>query len=159
MNDTVQSVIDTEIALLQRLTRQPVPPLGYGVDLVCVDDLTPQMRETNPNSVESISQDLYHRMTTFRGGVGDDDDYGIDIVGMLHVGATAKVLRGVAGQIANELRKEDRVTDIAVTVAPDSTGEAWTIKVAVTPLDPLLQPFTLIVAVSDGAALLKETLL
>lgn len=151
----VDDFIASEIAKLEK--RIPTPdPVGYGVDVVCADDLDPHLREIDPASFEGLAQDAYHRVSTARGQLPDDPDYGIDLVSYLNTPHTDRDLRAIEGQVAAELRKDDRFAEIDVTVTSEQSGKALTVSMRIVPADAQLSTFTLIVAVTDGATLLKE---
>lgn len=139
-----------------RVVDVPVGALGYGVDLAFLDDITPDAAELAPDSAEGIGQDLYHRLSTRRGGLppGDDKDYGFDLVGALHKGHTAKELTLLAAQIKAECLKDDRVAELTVTVTPSGGGRTLGVRLIVTPEDPAVGVFSLVLAVSDGGVLL-----
>lgn len=128
--------------------------VGYGVDLVCIDDLDPALKETDPFDTATLAQDCYHRITTRRETLPDDADFGIDIAAFLHAPKTPADLRGCEGQIITELQKDDRVKEAGAAVSFD--GRKLSVSVRVTPADPDLGPFELIIAVTDGATLLLE---
>lgn len=128
--------------------------VGYGVDLKCIDDLDPALADVDPFSRDGLAQDLYHRVTTRRGTLPDDPDYGIDVFAFLHGPKTPVDLRACEGQIATEIQKDDRVTDVSVAVAFSLATNKMTITVVVVPQDPDIGPFSLIIAVTDGGALL-----
>jgi hypothetical protein len=130
--------------------------VGYGTDLKCVNDLDPALATTNPNSTETLAQDCYHRITTRRETLPDDPDYGIDVTEFLHAAKTLGDLQGCQGQIATELQKDDRVANALAVVTYDATRRRLEIDVRVTPKDPDLGPFSLIVVVTDGATLLQQ---
>jgi hypothetical protein len=140
------------------LTLVRVVPLttavGLGVDLKCVDDIDPALAVVNPFTTEGLAQDCYHRITTRRGTLPDDQDYGIDIVAFLHASKTLADLRACEGQIATELQKDDRVATASAVVTFDAARKAMSISVRVLPEDPNLTTFSLIIAVTDGGALL-----
>jgi hypothetical protein len=128
--------------------------VGYGVDLVCIEDLDPALKVTNPFTTETLAQDCYHRITTRRGTLPDDADFGIDIAAFLHAPKTPADLKACEGQIATELQKDDRVREAFAVVTFD--GRKLSVSVRVTPEDPDASPFSLIIAVTDGAILLLE---
>lgn len=130
--------------------------VGWGVDLVCINDLDPALASTDPFSTATLAQDAYHRISTRRGTLPDDPDYGIDVLAFLHASMTQSDFLSAAGQINTELGKDDRFLDVAATVTYDAARLQLNISVRITPVDPSLQPFTLIVAVTDGVTLLKE---
>jgi hypothetical protein len=157
MSDSiVRDRIVEELALLERVARTPDAE-GYGVDLICIDDLDPKLAETDPSSVFSLAQDLYHRAIENRGAVIDDPDAGEHILSWLSQGTTNQELANRAGTLAAEFRKDDRVADVTIEVELDNT-KTLTVRAIVTPADPDQQEFTLIMSVTDGKALLQEIL-
>jgi len=153
MSDVVRDAIAAELAEVTRVARTPDAESGYGVDLVCAEDLTPSLDETPADSVLSLAQDLFHRITTPRGDLPDDPDYGTDVRQYLSAGMAPQDLTVAAGELASECRKDDRVRDVSVTLT--AAGSELSVAIAVTPADPALQPFKLIVAVTSGEALLQ----
>lgn len=154
---SVLDQINSEIAVLSQLSSTG-DGSGYGVDLVCVTDLDSRLAETDPASIASLSQDLFHRITTARGSLQDDPDYGFDVRAKLSVGQTPQQIQALQGQLEGECRKDDRVADIRVSVVISGARlDSWTITLAVLPQDPALTSFSLIVAVTSGEALLLET--
>jgi hypothetical protein len=143
------------------LTRAVTPPTleGYGVDLVCITDLTLSMAEVDPNSIDGLRQDAFHRITTRRGSLpeGDDPDYGFDCRTLLHKGTDARTLVMSAGSVKNELLKDDREDDAEVSLVPTPDGSELRIPITLTPVDPALSPFSMMVVVRDGQALLEAT--
>lgn len=153
MSDLVRDFIAAETAALTPVATTPSDATGYGIDLVCRDDLTATMRETRTDTIESLAQDLYHRQITPRGSLPDDPDWGIDVLDLLNRGATPQHIAAVPLIVAAELRRDDRVRDVTVTAEFDGTTLALTELIE--PEDPTLTPFSLIVSVTDGATLLE----
>lgn len=153
MTDIVRQTIEAEIAKLTRQSSTPVPPLGYGVDLVCVTELDPYLAETNPDTIESLAQDCFHRITTARLSLIDDPSYGIDVRAALSKPQSPQQIQSWTGQIASELRRDDRVLDVSVTMTFELPSTYW-ITILVTPANPALTAFTLVMSVVDGEALL-----
>lgn len=157
MTDPVRTFLAAEIAALQRVASIPAAPKGYGVDLVCIEDLDPHLAETRDDTVESLAQDLFHRITTPRGAIVDDPDFGEDVLSYASQAMGPREIASVAGRLASECRKDDRVASVVVDVVQPSVREL-NVSIAVTPEDPKLVAFKLIVAVSDGTALLEAIL-
>jgi|GEM_PF-3274178 len=154
MTDIVRQMIAAEIAALTRQSSTPVPPLGYGVDLVCVTDLDPYLTETDPATIESLAQDSFHRITTARLSLIDDPSYGIDIRAALNKPQSPQQIQSWSGQMASELRKDDRIVDVAVSMTFELPS-TYRITILITPADPALTTFSLVVSVVDGEALLE----
>lgn len=129
---------------------------GWGVDLVCVTDLDPALAVTDPESIATLGQVAFHRISTRRGTLPDDADFGIDLLAFLHAPHTQQDFLAAAGQISTELQKDDRFADASAVVTFDPFTQRLNISIRITPADPDLNTFTLIVAVTDGATLLKE---
>ena len=152
MSDLVRDFLAASYASLERVATTPTAS-GFGIDLLCTDDLDARLRECAADSVTALAQDLYHRQITPRGSLVDDADWGIDVVDLLSKGSTPQEIAAVPTIVAGELRRDDRVADVTVTAAFD--GDTLTLTELIEPADPDLTPFTLIVSVSDGAALLE----
>lgn len=154
MSQIVLDAIAADLAELTRIVPVPTGPLGYGRDLSCVDDVTEALDEVDPFSPAAIGEALLRRLTTPRGGLSDDADYGLDVRSCCNRGVPASELRELAGQIRSEATKDDRVEDASVTVTLPSLN-AMSIRILVTPADPLLDPFSLTFAVVSGQLLLE----
>jgi hypothetical protein len=155
MSQIVDDAIAAELATLTRVAEVPTGDLGYGVDLWCIDDLTEDMAEVDPFSVEAISQALIRRLTTPRGSLPDDDNYGFDLRGYCNRGVTLTDLQSLTQQIAGEVRKDDRVSDATVIVAYSTTARSISVSLTITPTDPL-GTFTLVFAVTNDGALIQS---
>lgn len=153
-DDVVRDILATA-GTEMRIVRVSDPPLFYGVDLVCIDELTDDLQETDPTSAASLAQDVFHRLNTQRGTLPDDPDYGYDLAGALNRGVTAQEIAGIQGNARQEILKDDRLTEAVVIVAAAQTADGNTYHVHIT-LTPAAsnQTFSLIVAVTDGVALL-----
>jgi len=83
----------------------------YGIDLVCWDDLDEAMSEA-----DSVCAYVYRRITTRKGSLIDDPDWGIDVLEMLSGKADIASIRA---QIVAELSDDDRVQITAVDLFDD----------------------------------------
>ncbi len=155
MSDLVRDAIAASIAAQARLVLTPEPPYDYGVDLKCTDDLDSRLAEQGLDDVAAIGQDAYHRLTTTRGFIPDAPDFGLDVVSMLNRGMTPQDIAAAQGRIALELQKDDRVARAEVALTEVEPG-SWDLQVRLTPEDPSLKAFDLVIAVVDGATLLAE---
>jgi hypothetical protein len=154
MSDIVRDAIAASIASLTQIVRTPTPPLNRGVDLVCIDDLDPRMTETDPDSTESIAQDAYHRITTTRGTMPDDEDYGRDVRQYLSGTADNAAILLAQGDLAREIAKDDRVDDVQVNITVDG-ARSMRVQIVIEPANPALDSFEMVVTVTDGATLLE----
>lgn len=110
---------------------------GYGADTWCVDSLTTGKLA---HGRALLVQALYHRLVTPRGTLRGSPEalaYGLDLAGL--IGTVGTDRPGViAGMVSAELRKDDRVSDVLVTVesTTETNGEVTLVlTVDVTPLD------------------------
>ena len=153
---TVRSVIAAELARLTRVTDFPADPLGYGTDLVCTTDLDARMAEVDPLSTRALGEAILRRLDCPRGALPDDAGYGVDVRGMLSRGVTTADIQSLAGRIRGEVTKDDRVDACSVVVTPSPTGSSLAITLSVTPVDPRVGGFRMVLAASSSAVLLEE---
>jgi hypothetical protein len=156
MNDTMKAAIAAGFAELVPELPAPVEPFGYGTDLKCTIDVTEDLQETDPNSPEGIGEAIFRAWTTDRGENPDDPDYGRNVKRLLNRGMTRDELRAEAGLLRAEAEKDDRVADCVVTITQTDGGRSLRIRGVVTPDDPRVSVFKMLVAVTNGAALLEE---
>lgn len=155
MSKIVLDAIAADTATLTRLVPSPLEPFGYGTDLSCVEDVTEDLAEVDPFTVRAIGEALARRLTTPRGSLPDDPDYGLDVRGYCNRGVPITELQDLSGQIRGEVTKDDRVEDAAVTVTIPARNQLH-ISVTVTPVDPSLGPFSLTFAVVNGQLTLES---
>ena len=153
MSTLVLDAIAADIATLERVVPVPSEPLGYGVDLRSVTDITETLEEVDPFSTLGIAEACARRLGTPRGALADDQDYGIDLRGYCNRATTAAELLELPGQIRNELTKDDRVDSVVATVV--LSGAVLLVTLRITPADPNLQAFALTLAVSSGEVLIE----
>ena len=55
-----------------------------------------------------LAEAYFRRLTTERGALLDDPDYGLAVSGLLNAGLTVSELASIPGRIRNELEKDDR---------------------------------------------------
>jgi hypothetical protein len=155
MNAIVTNDLETQIATMQRVQITPEPPLGFGRDLSCVQDMTENFDETDPDSAEGIAEAVTRRLTCPRGGLLDDPNYGIDLKAYLNHGSTFGDLRTLETRCINEASKDERVGAAEITIASDALGSELTVSVSITPYDPALRPFQFVFAVTDAGVLIQ----
>jgi phage baseplate assembly protein W len=105
-----------QIAELVPYHSEPVSPFGWGSDLDCANDLTENMAELTKDDMLLVVQSCYRRLTTRRGTLDYDPDYGIDVVHLLHSGVSQKDLIRIKGQVECELTKDDRLETVECRV-------------------------------------------
>lgn len=86
-----------------------------GRDWICGTELDPNGLESL--SVADVAYSIVRRITTERGSLIDDPDYGIDIRDFLHLDMTPAQLNSIAAQVQYEVQLEPRVLSNAVTVS------------------------------------------
>ena len=150
MNATVDAAMTAGMASLERVKDPPTGNLGYGSDLSCILDLTPDAAEVDPHSYTAIGQAVLRRLITARGTLPDDPHYGIDVRGMLNRGIPLSQLRDLQGQIRGEVMKDDRVADVVVSVTMPEQ-RALTVVLTITPEPTNLIPFELTLALTPDA--------
>lgn len=153
MDSTTKATIDGIIAGLEPAGRPGIPPFGYGRDMACLDDLDPRMSETDPNTVGSLAQDIFHAVITERGQIIDAPDFGLGIGALLSAGRNGTELVSVGGRVDTEIMKDDRVSVSHTTATLE--GRTLRLAISVEPEDPALRPFNLIMALTDAGALLE----
>lgn len=114
-----------------------------GRDLACVDDLDAALRETT--GVVTFQHALARRISTPRGAVIDDDDYGIDIRDELKNEVTRASLVRIAGRARNEILKDERAATCSVT--PTAIGSPLVSLALAIGGDAAEGPYSLTVAV------------
>jgi len=140
------------IAGLERVIEPPTGPLGYGIDLDCIADVTEDFDEIDPNSPRAIVQGVIRIWTTPRGALADDPNYGIDLRSYCNRGMSTTDARSLAVGLAGEAKKDDRVSDITVELT--ASARQLDVKARIWPADPALQPFSFTFAVTDAQVLL-----
>lgn len=156
MSTAVKTAIADELAKLVQIVDFPVDPFGYGSDISCDSDVDPDVVEVDPFTTLALAQAIVRRLDTPRGSLPDDKNYGIDVRSYVNRGVTAAEIQQLAGQISNELRKDDRIDTLTVTVRPSSTGTTLRIELAVRPVDSRIGGFTLTLSASSAAILIEE---
>lgn len=150
----VTAAIAASLAGLARLVPVPTGPLGYGVDLWCEDDLKPNADELGADSKLILGQAVFHRLTTPRGDLPDDLEYGRDVRALLSKGLTQSAIRAEASQLSTEVTKDDRIAECTVTVE-QLTLKDLRITVICVAKDAAVGGFELVIAVDSEGAWLK----
>ena len=153
---TLLDDIRAEIATLEKLVPTPAEPLGYGVDLSCVDDLTEAMLEVDANSRQGIAEHSVRMLTTERDSIPDAPGRGWNIRRLLNRAYTNSELRAQEGLAAAELEQDDRIESATVTMTITRATRSIRMHVQITPRDVAFGPFAFIITVnSDGEAFLE----
>jgi hypothetical protein len=134
---------------------QPVEPLGYGVDLVCVDDLTEALDEEDPESVEGIMHSCVRFLTTDRDSIPDAPGRGYNVRRLLNRAFTGPELEAEQGLAMAELEQDDRIQRATVVFEINYATRAIKVRFHVVPRSLALQPFDFVASVTDGASHLE----
>lgn len=93
---------------------------NFGKDTFCLDALQPGRMARGPMLV---AQNQYHRLITPRGmlrGGPDEENYGINLAELVGQADTQAKRNALPGQIRAELMKEERVTDVQVSMSTET---------------------------------------
>ncbi len=124
--------------------------IDFGTDFDCTDDLTLEMREVSGPLV--LAQNVYRRLSTPRGMLLEDPDYGKDLREYLHRGLTATERAAIPGEVRAEVLKEERIASATVRVVAFS-DEEMTLEIY---CESAEGPFSLTLDVTATAVTLKE---
>jgi hypothetical protein len=138
---------------LVRVVDAPSGELGFGSDLSCGDDITPDAAELPGDSILAVAQANYRRLNTPRGRVPDDPEYGIDLCAFLHEPMTSHRQDELGGIIRSELRKDDRNDPDSLSVQIEASLRG--LKIAIQGKTET-GTFSMTMALENGAMLLKE---
>lgn len=117
----------------------------YGSDLWCENDIDETASELPSTNPLLVAQANYRRLSTERGTLIDDPDYGFDLLGLVHHGVTQDFLASIPGQVRNELLKDDRNETVEVQVS-NVTARAFDIEIRGT---TATGPFELVMALNS----------
>ncbi len=122
---------------------------AYGFDLSCVDDLDPMFPSVSGRTV--LVQAIARRLTTSRGGLFYDPDYGLDIRDWLSEGLTPGKVLELEIAIAAQCRRDQRVESAHATCVLDLITLIMTVSVELT---DALGPFSFVMNVSAATVTL-----
>jgi hypothetical protein len=130
----LQDLVAAQIALLPVADRVAPDALGYGVDLSCVLDITPDAAEVDPQSTRALGEALVRRFISPRNSVLDDESYGLDLRARCNAAMAQQELTGLRSMVRRECLKDDRVDDAAVTLTFPRPGQGvMRVAIAITP--------------------------
>lgn len=115
----------------------------YGVDLDILTDTRASL--SLAAGLRNIGNAIARRVTTPRGTLFYDLDYGFDVRAFLNAGFTIDQLSRLQAQISTEVEKDPRVDSADVTLSPDIENQKMTITIR---LELATGPFELILGVS-----------
>lgn len=99
-----------------------------GTDIRCVDDLDPTFAIVTGE--RAIAQALARRLTTPRGGLFYDGEYGFDLRRYANSDFDASVAFRVSAAVEAECRKDERVADATADTTYDAATETMRVVVA-----------------------------
>ena len=146
---------DAFAALLAEIPQGAIPATpgddDFGADLACTDDLTEDFLELEGTDERIVREAVIRRLTTPRGSLADDLDYGVDLRGYLNRGLSPAGLRELEGVVLGELLRDDRIDDATASATLDGS----TLRVEVSG-STARGPFALTLALTDSETLLEE---
>jgi len=114
-----------------------------GTDISCWPDLDPNGVLVSGRT--ALAQALARRLTTPRGGLFYDTNYGTDLRLYLNEGMTRDAQSRVKAAVEAECRKDERVSSCAADVVFNAAAQSLRISIAVNPGDG---PFSLVLDVT-----------
>lgn len=104
----------------------------FGFDVKTYPDLSPRLEKIGGRSV--LIESLYRRLSTPRGSLWWDDEYGLDLRGLLGAGIkinrlSDRALRRVEVEIVNQLSKDERILRSVARVRYEALTRAFTVYV------------------------------
>lgn len=155
---TVHDSIAVQLATLEQENEIPISPFGYGSDLSCIFDIEPDARELDDFSLSAVGQAALRRLITPPGALPDaPEELTVDVRTWIHKGMTPQDLQARAGEGKAAVEADDRV-DTAALVLDPREGGALRITITITPADPDLGTFDLVLAVNANGQVFVETL-
>lgn len=118
----------------------------FGTDLSCVSDLDPSGAVVTGRAL--LGEALARRLTTPRGRLIDDPNYGLDLTEYLNADLSQRDVGILGAQIKAECEKDERVVSADVTALVNINGKL-TVTIIIDDGDG---PFPLVLAVSDVSA-------
>lgn len=117
---------------------------AFGSDISCVAGLDPNFTLTS--GAACVAQAIARRLTTPRGGLFYDPNYGTDVREILAAKIDRRRLEDWRARIETEVRKDDRVASVSASLVYLPATGILTIRI-----DGTLGtgPFTLTLAVTD----------
>jgi hypothetical protein len=119
-----------------------LPPLAdddLGTDVALTTDLAPVWGMVNGKT--NLAMALYRRLTTPRGGLFYDPDYGYDLRDLLNANLAAADISRARGEIAAECLKDERVQAATVVLTFEPRAKSLTIAIEI---ESTIGPFDLV---------------
>jgi phage baseplate assembly protein W len=127
--------------------------IDLGTDVSCFPDLDPL--GTLVSGKTALAQAIARRLTTPRGGLFYDTNYGTDLRLYLNEGMTSEAQSRIKAAIESECRKDERVASATADVTFNAAAQSLAVSIS---LSIASGPFTLTLAVTQlTVALLTVT--
>jgi hypothetical protein len=130
--------------------------LGYGRDLSCFEDFTPDFAMIDPDSTIAVVQSNWRRINTppaIAAAVGEPVHALIDVTSLLQKATTTQRINRFQDEIRECVMYDDRNASCVCTLELDATGETLTLTLTGT---TSRGPYSLVSALTDGGALIRE---
>jgi hypothetical protein len=152
---TLAEIVDAATAEVEAEYPVPTGDPGFGSDISCADDISATMDEVSGDSSLAVAQSNYRRLSTPRGTLSDDEDYGLDLRAFLAKAMTPEQIQAIEGQIRGELGtgKDDRNESIDEVSVTEITPAEFAVEIRGT---TAAGPFRLTLNVTDSDVLLQE---
>jgi hypothetical protein len=130
--------------------------LGYGRDLSCFEDFTPDFAMIDPNSTIAVVQSNWRRINTppaVAAAVDEPVHALFDVRSLLQKATTPQRINQYQDEIRECIMYDDRNASCVCTLELDAAGETLTMTLTGT---TARGPYSLVSALTDGAALIRE---
>lgn len=117
--------------------------IDYGADIGAVPDLDPMLPTVTGRAV--LREALVRRLSTPRGALFYEPDYGYDLRALLSEGITGSDLFAIAHAVGAEVRKDERVLGASVVPRLSADGSRLALTLWIT---DAAGPFELVLVVS-----------
>jgi phage baseplate assembly protein W len=116
----------------------------FGTDISCYPGLDPQGTLVSGNA--AVLQAIARRLTTPRGGLFYDPNYGTDVRGFLNEAITNESIARWKTAIERECRQDQRVASVVVDMKPNAAAQSLTVHITCTTADG---PFAAVFSVTS----------
>lgn len=122
----------------------PVNPEDlHGVDVDCIEDATADFRLARGR--RNLANAIARRLSTPRGGLRYDPEYGLDLREFLNEDVTGAEIANAPGEITLEVEKDPRVQAARVRLVYNFAASSLRVTIGIV---DALGPFTLVLSVS-----------
>jgi hypothetical protein len=128
-------------------------PNEVGIDIDCVTDIDPQL--SLAYGIRNLGNALLRRLITPRGSLLYDPDYGLDLRAYLNAGLSDGEVTGLAGAVALELEKDERVASAEASMTFIRQAGALRIRCKVDTVD--LGSMTMLLQIGQVTATVLDT--